>query len=59
MNNSSERDWSETKEQLKDKYPILTDKDFKDEDNEDKLLNHLAQKTGESEEQLRDIMRDS
>ena len=51
-----EGDWQDVKEKLMEKYPSLTEEDFKAE-SDDKLLIHLNQKLGKSKEELRDIIR--
>lgn len=52
----SKVDWDTVKEDLKKKYPLLTDKDF-EEEKEDKLLIELAKKLGKTKEELKDIIQ--
>ncbi len=51
-------DWEDVKERLMDEYPILTEKDFEDEDNDDKLLNQLAHELGKTSDEMRKIIRE-
>lgn len=53
-----EKDWSKVKEKLKEKYPLLTERDFENDDDEKAFLNHLSEQTGESTAELREIIRD-
>ncbi len=51
-------DWEDVKKRLMDKYPILTEKDFKEENHEDRLLNHLGEELGETSDGMRKIIRE-
>lgn len=51
--------WNETKGKLKQKYADLTDDDLLfAEGKEDELLGRLQKRTGETEEKLREHIRD-
>lgn len=47
---------AEKKKKLIKKYPTLIEDDFSTED-DDKLLNHLQQKTGKTKSELREIIK--
>lgn len=51
-------DWEDAKKRLKDKYPNLTEKDFEQEQNEEKLLHHLSQELGKTSDDMRRIIRE-
>lgn len=53
-----EGDWVDVKERLMDKYPALTEQDFKNEDHEEKLLGHISQKVGVETDELRKMIRE-
>lgn len=49
--------WNETKGKLKQKYADLTDDDLLfEEGKEDELLGRLQKKTGQTKEEIRDVI---
>ena len=49
--------WNETKGKLKQKYAELTDDDLLfEEGKEDELLGRLQKKTGQTKEEIRDVI---
>jgi|AntDeeMinimDraft_5_1070356.scaffolds.fasta_scaffold83106_1 hypothetical protein len=51
--------WKDIKQKLIDKYPALTEYDFKAENAEkdDEMLIHLGQELGKTTEEMREIIR--
>ena len=53
MNNSSTGYWNKTKEKLKQKYPIITEKDLSFRDGKEKeMIEMLGYKLGKTEVEL-------
>lgn len=51
--------WRDVKKELKDRYPILTDKDLDyKEDDEEELLAHLEERIGLTKHEIKKMIRD-